>query len=126
MAVGTDGVSELRMLVGAWIASCSRWYAAAIRRCFGRLLWQLRWRNNLRCSRGVRLSHDNAFLREAVARLAGLWIEPVRLSSFRIGPARRRCRGLGRRRHVRRSQGHRHRARRSRLHELRAPPAWRE
>jgi hypothetical protein len=85
---------------------------------FGRLLWQLRRRNNnLRRSRRVRLSHNNAFLREA-ARLASLWIEPVRLASFRIAPARWCCYGLGGR-PVGRSQGHRHRARGSRLHELR-------
>jgi hypothetical protein len=34
------------------------------------------------------LANNNAFLRETVTRLAGLWIEPIRLASLRIRAAR--------------------------------------
>ena len=75
------------MLVGAWIASCSRWYAAAMRRSSGVSSWIGVGATGC-VLHGVRLPHDDSLLGKSVAGLARLRIEPIRLAGLRISAAR--------------------------------------
>src|ERR1700678_1458894 len=81
-----------------------------------------RWRDGLR-AHGVRLPDNDSLLGKAVAELAGLRIETIRLAGPWISAAgcyRRGRRCIGQMKFIPMAAANRHRARRSRLHELRA------